>query len=584
MSASRAGRIPVAVVVCLGLFVSLAPPAAGADQPPKPSSMAATGDSITRAFNLCFFPFTDCPAQSWSTGTSSSVNSHARRLSITASAFNDARSGAKMSDLPGQATTVFNRNVGYVTVLMGGNDVCTDTEALMTSPTSYEANFRAAMEKLNSDSTPPLVYVVSVPNVKNLWEILQGSSSARSAWNSYNVCQSLLANPLSTAQADVDRRERVKQRNMELNQRLRAVCATYAFCRFDGEASFGTGFVPNDVSTRDYFHPSSAGQAKLASVSYDNGYWGSKAVNGAPVAAFNAPTTCSLTCTFTDVSSDPQGITGWSWNFDSTGAAGPTSVAQHPTHTFPAAGTYTVTLHAIDSLGATARVSRAIVVEDSAGGGDVTPPAIPSGLVATGGDTSVGLTWTSNTDPDLAGYNIYRTTTTGVGYAKLNQTLAQSSSYLDGAVSNGTTYYYAVSAVDTSGNESAKSMEASATPQSASGGDPTPMHVSDLDGSSISVKGQGWTATATILIVGSDLAALNGAIVTGSWTTGGTSNCTTGSDGLCSTSVSLNAKKHTSTTFTVDSVVLEGFEYQPGANTDPESDSIPPGTSIIINR
>ena len=45
-----------------------------------PSSMASTGDSITRAFNDCSFPFVDCPAASWSTGTSSAVNSHYRRI------------------------------------------------------------------------------------------------------------------------------------------------------------------------------------------------------------------------------------------------------------------------------------------------------------------------------------------------------------------------------------------------------------------------------------------------------------------------------------------------------------------------
>jgi PKD repeat protein len=538
--------------------------------------MGATGDSITRAFNLCFFPFTDCPAQSWSTGTNSSVNSHARRLGITGTASNDARSGAKMSDLPGQATTVFNRNVGYVTVLMGGNDVCTDTEALMTSPSSYELNFRTAMDKLATDLTPPLVYVVSVPNVKNLWEILHGSSSARSAWNSYNVCQSLLANPQSTAQADVDRRERVKQRNMELNQRLRAACGTYTFCRFDGEASFGTAFVPNDVSTRDYFHPSSAGQAKLASVSYDNGYWGSKAVNGAPLAAFNAPTTCSLTCTFTDASSDPQGITGWSWNFDATRPGGPTSVVRNPAHTFPAAGTYTVTLHAIDALGATASVSRLITVEDAGGGADVTAPDAPTGLVATAGEGSVALDWNDSSEDDLAGYNVYRSAASGGTRTKLGS--STSSSFSDLTVTNGTTYYYVVTAVDTSANESLASGEESATPAGSGSGETPTVHVVDLDGSATAGKGQAWTATVTIHLQDQDSAPVSGALVSGSWNPGGSSSCTTNSAGSCTTSVSLNTKKAASTEFTVINVVVTGFEYDAGANTDADTDSN--GTTI----
>lgn len=120
--------------------------------------------------------------------------------------------------------------------------------------------------------------------------------------------------------------------------------------------AFGTPFEASDVSTRDYFHPSAAGQAKLADVSFAHGYWGTAGVNAAPTAGFT-PACDGLTCTFIDTSTDSDGVTGWSWNFDATASAGPTSVAQDPTYSFAAEGTYTVTLHAIDTYGATARVS-----------------------------------------------------------------------------------------------------------------------------------------------------------------------------------------------------------------------------------
>ena len=95
---------------------------------------------------------------------------------------------------------------------------------------------------------------------------------------------------------------------------------------------------------------------------------------------------------------------------------------------------------------------------------DTTPPAAPTGLGASAGDGSVGLDWNNNTEPDLAGYNIYRSTTQGAGYTKLNGSLLSSSNYTDNSASNGTTYYYVVTAVDTSTNESDDSTEASATP------------------------------------------------------------------------------------------------------------------------
>ena len=47
-----------------------------------PNALAATGDSITRAFNTGTIPFTDAPANSWSTGTSTTVNDKVETLAI----------------------------------------------------------------------------------------------------------------------------------------------------------------------------------------------------------------------------------------------------------------------------------------------------------------------------------------------------------------------------------------------------------------------------------------------------------------------------------------------------------------------
>src|SRR5215213_3617947 len=45
-----------------------------------PNAMASTGDSITRGYNTGTFPFTDAPGNSWSTGTSSTINTHYVRI------------------------------------------------------------------------------------------------------------------------------------------------------------------------------------------------------------------------------------------------------------------------------------------------------------------------------------------------------------------------------------------------------------------------------------------------------------------------------------------------------------------------
>lgn len=244
-----------------------------------PSAMASTGDSITRAFNTGFIPFTDNTAGSWSTGTNSTVASHYMRLlalnpKIRGKNYNDARSGAKMADLAGQMTTVNSQHVGYVTVLMGGNDVCTSSEATMTSVADYEAQFTTAMNSLTAGSPSALIFVASIPDVYQLWQLEKDSFTARTTWALFGVCQSMLANPLSTEQADVDRRQRVRQREIDFNDALARVCAAYRQCRSDGGAVFNTAYTTADISTRDYFHPSLAGQSKLAAGTWAVSYWG----------------------------------------------------------------------------------------------------------------------------------------------------------------------------------------------------------------------------------------------------------------------------------------------------------------------
>ena len=86
---------------------------------------------------------------------------------------------------------------------------------------------------------------------------------------------------------------------------------------------------------------------------------------------------------------------------------------------------------------------------------DTFPPAVPAGLRADPAPMSIELAWNRNTEPDLAGYRIYR----AVGNGALEK-LAESSqvpAYSDRAVEHGKTYRYAIASVDRAGNESARS-------------------------------------------------------------------------------------------------------------------------------
>ncbi|WP_417498540.1 S8 family serine peptidase [Lysobacter niastensis] len=90
---------------------------------------------------------------------------------------------------------------------------------------------------------------------------------------------------------------------------------------------------------------------------------GSGGGNVAPVANFSVATS-GLTVTFTDSSTDSDGsIASRSWNFGDGG----TSTATNPSHTYAAAGTYSVTLTVTDNLGATNSKVSSVTV--SSGGG-----------------------------------------------------------------------------------------------------------------------------------------------------------------------------------------------------------------------
>ncbi len=92
----------------------------------------------------------------------------------------------------------------------------------------------------------------------------------------------------------------------------------------------------------------------------------------------------------------------------------------------------------------------------------VNPPATPAGLQATGGNAQVSLSW--NASAGAASYNVKRSTTNGGPYGTAVAS-PSATYYTDSTVSNGATYYYVVSAVNSAG-QSANSAQVSATPAS----------------------------------------------------------------------------------------------------------------------
>lgn len=239
-----------------------------------PNSMASTGDSITRSFNAtssgCFL--SDCPQYSWSTGTST-VSSHYQRIlaanpQISGNVFNDAKSGAKMIDLDAQLKTAASQAAQYVTVMMGANDVCTSSRATMTPTATLQSQFQTALGAFFAARPNSQVFLSSIPNIYQLWSVLNTNSSARNAWSSFGICQSMLAS--SNTEAD---RQAVLTQEKNDNAALASVCAQFVNCKWDNLATFNYQFAASDVSRIDYFHPSVSGQGHLAATTWSAGFW-----------------------------------------------------------------------------------------------------------------------------------------------------------------------------------------------------------------------------------------------------------------------------------------------------------------------
>jgi YHS domain-containing protein len=127
--------------------------------------------------------------------------------------------------------------------------------------------------------------------------------------------------------------------------------------------------------------------------------------------------------------------------------------------------TYYFTVEAVNALGSSAASNQASATP-------ATVPGAPTGLSATRGNTTVALSWrapSSNGGSAITGYNVYEGTTSGgESTVAVNTSPVTGPSYTANGLTNGTTYYFTVKAVNAAGS-SAASNQASATPATVPG-------------------------------------------------------------------------------------------------------------------
>jgi len=235
-------------------------------------------------------------------------------------------------------------------------------------------------------------------------------------------------------------------------------------------------------------------------------------------------------------------------------------VSYIPTTTL-AEGSHTVALEVSDTESNQAIESWSFTV-------DPIPPAQVTDLtVTTVSSSQLNLAWTANSD--ASHYNVNRSTTSGSSYALIAS--PTTNSYSDTGLAPLTTYYYTVSAVDSSDNEGTASDEASGTTSEAGG---AVMHVSAID-MWYNTGGPNYFIYTKVTIVDSNSASVPEATVYLETTLqGGSTVSDSGStNGEGSVTFKLRSKQPGEYTSEVTKVVKTDWTYTPDANEE-ASDSI----------
>jgi fibronectin type 3 domain-containing protein len=157
------------------------------------------------------------------------------------------------------------------------------------------------------------------------------------------------------------------------------------------------------------------------------------------------------------------GATSYNVKRSTTNGSGYQTVSSPTTNSYTNTGltngtAYYYVVTAVNTAGESGNSNQASATPASA----PQPPSAPTGLTATGGNAQVSLAWSASTG--ATSYHVKRSTTSGSGYTQISAPTV--TNYTDTTVTNGTTYYYVVTAVNAAG-ENGNSNQASATPANA---------------------------------------------------------------------------------------------------------------------
>jgi lysophospholipase L1-like esterase len=290
MTARIPRRIVLALAVLAFAHVDCVPPV------PKPARLVpkrlySIGDSITRAFDAWFVA--DNLPVSWSNGYHGffedligvpDVNSHNQRITARYGSSGrrnviEAENGADWGDALDQAQGVVGEQPNYVTIMLGGNDVCQDEIDDLPTDAEIRGQVRGTLDFLDQNlPAGATVLVIGIPDVKRLYDVALAEKGVfgidcEAIWETTAIgfpCGSMLSPDNSEAD-----RLFVQSRNFAYNQvialevaRSQANSTRVHYSFMDAQS---VPFTGDEISSIDCFHPSDEGEELISALSWSQG-------------------------------------------------------------------------------------------------------------------------------------------------------------------------------------------------------------------------------------------------------------------------------------------------------------------------
>lgn len=236
-----------------------------------PYIIGSIGDSITTGLNSTHWG--ENKGINWSTGTKQKelLMSHYHRLTDLVErnvvSVNVARSGAVSRGIIRQAQDLSERHPDYVTILIGGNDVCSWSHDYDNELLQYERNVKQSIEILLASNEDVKILLIPIPDMHHLWKVGH-DNGCQLRWDLFGMCNALLHSNRTD-----EERLAFKRRVEKANDTLQVIANNYEEnVRFDHSIA-DYKFQWSEVSPHDCFHPSLKGHKLISQMTWESGWF-----------------------------------------------------------------------------------------------------------------------------------------------------------------------------------------------------------------------------------------------------------------------------------------------------------------------